>query len=415
MPNAAPHAPAVSNLRWVVLGLVFFASAINYADRQIIALLKPVLEADLGWSNSDYAGIIEKFQLATACSLMLAGWFVDRVGVRKGYAWGVGVWSLAAMAHGVAYTIGQFTGARVVLAVAETVNTPAAIKTTSAWFLPRERSLAMGIVNSAPNLGAIFVPLLVPALALALGWRAAFLITGGIGFVWLAVWLVMGKRSDAVEEAGEVDVAAVEGAKTPWLSLLADRRTWAVAGAKFLTDMGWWFLLFWGPDFFHRQFGLGLDKLGPPLAIVYGLAACGAFGGGYIASRLLAAGINVNLARKGVMLGGALLVLPIPLALGAQNYWIAALILGVALAGHQIFSTNIFAFTADVFPAKVIGAVIGIGGTGGTLGGLGIQSFTGWTLDNGGGYLPMFAVVAGAYLLALLWIHLWVPRIVPAE
>ena len=146
-----------SNLRWVVLGLVFFASAINYADRQIIALLKPVLEQDLGWTNSDYAGIIEKFQLATACSLMLAGWFVDRVGVRKGYAWGVGVWSLAAMAHGVAYTIGHFTGARVVLAVAETVNTPAAIKTTTAWFPAHERSLAMGIVNAAPNLGAIFV------------------------------------------------------------------------------------------------------------------------------------------------------------------------------------------------------------------------------------------------------------------
>ena len=406
---------AASRLRWVVLALVFTASAINYADRQIIALLKPVLEADLGWTNSDYAGIIEKFQLATALSLMAAGWFVDRVGVRRGYAWGVGVWSLAAMAHGLAYTIGQFTGARVVLAVAETVNTPAAIKTTTAWFPAKERSLAMGIVNSAPNLGAIFVPLLVPALALALGWRAAFLITGGIGFVWLAAWLVMGKRSEAVEEEGAVDVAAVEGAPTPWLSLLADRRTWAVAGAKFLTDMGWWFLLFWGPDFFHRQFGLGLDRLGPPLALVYGLAACGAFGGGFVASRLLAAGVNVNLARKAVMLGGALLVLPIPLALGAQNYWVAALVLGIALAGHQAFSTNIFAFTADVFPAKVIGAVIGIGATAGTLGGLGIQTFTGWTLDNGGGYLPMFAVVAGAYLLALAWIHLLVPKITPAD
>lgn len=406
---------AASRLRWVVLALVFTASAINYADRQIIALLKPVLEADLGWTNSDYAGIIEKFQLATALSLMAAGWFVDRVGVRRGYAWGVGVWSLAAMAHGLAYTIGQFTGARVVLAVAETVNTPAAIKTTTAWFPAKERSLAMGIVNSAPNLGAIFVPLLVPALALALGWRAAFLITGGIGFVWLAAWLVMGKRSDAVEEAGAVDVAAVEGGPTPWLSLLADRRTWAVAGAKFLTDMGWWFLLFWGPDFFHRQFGLGLDRLGPPLAIVYGLAACGSFAGGYVASRLLAAGVNVNLARKGVMLGGALLVAPIPLVLGAQSYWVAALVLGIALAGHQAFSTNIFAFTADVFPAKVIGAVIGIGATAGTLGGLGIQTFTGWTLDNGGGYLPMFAVVAGAYLLALAWIHLLVPRITPAD
>nr|QQZ50045.1 MFS transporter [Phenylobacterium glaciei] len=278
MPNATPQATAASNLRWVVLGLVFFASAINYADRQIIALLKPVLEADLGWSNSDYAGIIEKFQLATALSLMLAGWFVDRVGVRRGYAWGVGVWSLAAMAHGVAYTIGHFTGARIVLAVAETVNTPAAIKTTTAWFPAKERSLAMGIVNAAPNLGAIFVPLLAPALALALGWRAAFLITGGIGFLWLAVWLVMGKRSDAVEAAGEVDVAAVEAPRP--LALPAGRPPHLGGGGRQVPHRhGLVVPAVLGPRLLPPSVWPGPGELGPPLALVYGLAACGSFAG----------------------------------------------------------------------------------------------------------------------------------------
>jgi ACS family hexuronate transporter-like MFS transporter len=402
-----------SSLKWLVLALVFTASAINYADRQIIALLKPVLEEDLGWSDTDYSHIVSAFQLATAASLILAGWFVDRLGVRRGYSWGVGVWSLAAMAHGVASTVLQFTGARAFLGVAETVNTPAAIKTTAAWFPPEQRSLAMGIVNAAPNIGAIFVPLLVPALALALGWRAAFLITGGLGFLWLAVWLALGKRTDAV--AADVDADTPAPPPTPWLSLVKDRRTWAVAGAKFLTDQAWWFLLFWAPDFFHRQYGLGIGELGAPLAIVYGLAATGSLAGGLVASWLLARGVTVNRARKLVMFGAALLVTPIPLVLQADSYWVAALMLGVALAGHQAFSTNIFAFTADVFPAPVIGSVIGIGSTAGTLGGMGILEFTGWVLDRDGGYLPMFAICAVAYLLALAWIHLLVPVITPAE
>jgi ACS family hexuronate transporter-like MFS transporter len=409
-------APAAPRLRWLVLALVFAASAINYADRQIIALLKPVIEQDLGWSDGDYSHLVSAFQLATAASLLIAGWFVDRVGVRRGYGWGVAVWSLAAMAHGVARTLAQFTWVRIVLGVAETVNTPAAVKTTAAWFPARERSLAMGIVNAAPNIGAITVPLLVPALALAVGWRAAFMVTGGLGFVWLALWLILGKRSEAAEAAGEVDVAAAEGAKTPWLSLVADRRTWAVAGAKVLTDQAWWFLLFWAPDFFHRQYGLGLGELGPPLAIVYGLAAVGSLAGGAIANRLLTLGVSVNRTRKGVMLGAAILVTPIPFVLGLESYWLAACLLGVALAGHQAFSTNIFAFTADIFPAPVIGSVIGIAATAGTLGGMGILEFTGWTLDRGGGYLPMFLICACAYLLALVWIHVLVPVIAqPAE
>lgn len=403
---------APSKLRWLTLALVFAASAINYADRQIIALLKPVLEAELGWSQADYSHLISAFQLATAASLIAAGFLVDKIGWRRGYAWGVSVWSLAAMAHGIARTLGQFTIARAVLGAAETINTPAAVKTVASIFPLKERSLAHGVANCAPNVGSILVPLIVPALAIAFGWRMAFIITGGTGFIWLVVWLIAGRQGEAPREPSPP--AATIGRAT-WLALLRDRRTWAVAGAKLLSDQSWWFLLFWAPDFFNRRYGLGIGELGPPLALVYGLAAMGALTGGWASTRFLARGHSVNRVRKGVMLAAALLVTPIPFVLLAPSPWIAAVMLGIALFGHQAFSTNLFALTTDVFPAPVVGSVIGIAATVGTLGGMGILEFTGWTLDRGGGYLPMFLVCAVAYLAALAWIHLLLPVIRPAE
>ena len=400
------------SLRWFVLALVFVASAINYADRQIIAVLKPMLAEDLGWSDTEYGHIVSAFQLTTAACLLGAGWLVDKLGVRRGYAFGVGIWSLAAVLHGAAQSVLQFIGVRGLLGASETVNIPSAVKTVATWFPVKERSLAMGIVNAAPNIGAVVVPLFVPALALAVGWRASFVIVGGVGFVWLAIWLLLGRRVEL--PAGDVeDPTTAE--KTPWLSLLSDRRTWAVAGGKFLSDICWWFLLFWAPDFFHRQFGLGMAELGPPLALVYGLAAVGSLTGGYVATRLIAAGVSVNTARKGVMLTAALMVTPIPFVLQIDNYWLAALMLGVTLAAHQAFSTNMFAFTTDVFPARVIGSVIGIGSTAGTLGGMGMLELTGFVLDKGLGYQPMFLICASAYLLAVGWLHLMVPRIQPVE
>ena len=401
-------------LRWMVLALVFMASAINYADRQIIALLKPLIEQDLGWDDVTYGHLVTIFQFATACSLIAAGWFVDRVGIRRGYQVGVGAWSLAAMAHGLAHTFGQFGFVRAALGIAETINSPAAVKTVATWFPAKQRSLAMGIANAAPNIGAIIVPLGVPLLVVAVGWRAAFVITGALGFVWLAVWLVLGKRADAPPQP--VQAVADDAPPTPWLTLLKERRTWAIAGAKALSDLTWGFLLFWAPDFFARQFGLDLDERGKRLALVYGMAGLGALFGGAISNALLGRGVSVNRARKGVLLGAALIVTPIPLVVGVESSWMAALMLGAALAAHQAFSTNVFAFTADIFPARQIGSVIGIGATAGTLASIGILEFAGWTLKNGGGYEPMFILCAVSYLLAVAWIHLMVPKIPqPAE
>lgn len=404
---------SATHLRWVILALVFVASAINFADRQIIGILKPLLEKDLGWSPGDYGHVVASFQLATAASLIAAGWVVDRLGIRLGYAWGVAIWSLAAVVHGFARTLGQFSVARAVLGVSESVNTPAAIKTIATWFGPKDRSLALGIVNMAPNIGSISVPLIVGPLAAVVGWRASFILVGSIGFVWLLVWLAFGRRVEPSEAEAEADAPA-EGPPVPWLSLLKDRRTAAIAGAKFLSDQCWVFLLFWAPDFFNKVFHLSVAQFAVPLALVYGLAATGSFVGGSTSSLLVTAGLKPTLARKLVMLGAALLVLPIPLVLHVDSYWTAALILGVALAGHQAFSTNVFALTTDLFPTKVVGSVIGIGATAGTLGGMAILEFAGWTLDHHGGYAPMFAICSVAYLLAVTWVHFLVPRQDPA-
>jgi len=415
--NDARAAAGAARLRWLVLGLVFMAGALNYADRQIIALLKPVIEHDLGWSNSDYAGVLQAFQLCNAAALIPAGWLIDRLGVRAGYALGVGTWSLAAMAHGLATTLAQFTGARALLGITEATNAPAALKSVAAWFPLEERSAAMGFINTAPNIGNVVAPLVVPALALAFGWRPAFVIVGAAGAVWITLWLALGRVAPLPPTLGP---AAAETAAAPaaltgraWLAMLADRRTWAVAGAKFLSDQSWWFLLFWAPDFFHRKFGLTLGGVGGPLALTYLLAAGGAFLGGLAATALLRRGVRIGVARKAMLAIAFLIVSPIAAAQLAPDAWSAALILGVALAGHQAFSTNIFAMSADIFPPAVMGSAVGVASTTGTLGGMGILALAGWSLDHGHGYGPMFLSCTLGYPAAIAWIHLMLPVIRP--
>jgi ACS family hexuronate transporter-like MFS transporter len=404
----AETAGAAPRLRWLVMGLVFMAGALNYADRQIIAILKPVIESQLHWSNGDYAGVLQAFQLLNAAALIPAGWLVDRMGVRAGYAVGVGTWSLAAMAHGLAQTLAHFTWARGLLGITEATNAPAALKSVAAWFPLTERSLAMGFINTAPNVGNVVAPLVVPALALAFGWRPAFMIVGAAGLVWVTAWLAVGRRAPA-PVALRATTAGLS--RADWLGVLGDRRTWAVAGAKFLSDQSWWFLLFWAPDFFHRRFDLGLGGVGGPLALTYALAALGAFSGGWATSILLARGVKLGVARKAMLAIAFLIVSPISAAQLATDPWVAALILGVALAGHQAFSTNIFALSADIFPTPVMGSAIGIASTTGTLGGMGILALAGWSLDHGHGYGPMFISCTLGYPAALAWIHFMLPVI----
>lgn len=403
-------------VRWMFLALIVSANMINYVDREIIALLKPLLEARFHWNDMDYGNVVSAFQLSAVVAYMGAGWFIDRVGLRFGYPIAVAVWSAVAMAHAGARSVLEFVGLRSLLGATEAAQTPAAVKTIAHWFSTRERALALGFMNTGSNLGPIVTPLIVPPIVIAFGWRAAFLITGGLGFVWVAAWFAAyvalpGKQ----QPARRTRAAAAPLSKPPgtrWLSLLSNRRVWAVAGAKLITDPVWWFLLFWLPDFMHRRYGLNLHTFGVPLAAIYVLASIGALGGGVLPARMLARGSSLNAARKTTLLICAIAVTVLPMVFLVQSYWYAVLLIGLALAAHQGFSTNVFALAADLFPDEMVGTVVGIGALFGNLGGLAILEFTGWQLSRSGGYWPIFAYCAVAYLIALALIQVLVPRIV---
>ncbi|MDQ2878929.1 MAG: MFS transporter [Pseudomonadota bacterium] len=393
--------------RWIIVGMVFVAVMLNYVDRQILALLKPTLETQFAWSDQDYANMGTAFQLATAVAFLGTGWFIDRVGLRLGFAIGVAVWSIAGMAHAMVTTVAGFLSARVVLGVGESVGTPAAVKSAATYFNHRDRQLALGIGNTAPNVGAIITPLFIPALALTYGWQAAFLLAGGLGLIWVIVWFLLRVKPVALD--------AVVPTPVPWLQVLKSRNTIAIAIAKVLSDQVWFFMLLWLPDLFHRLFGMKQGTLGLPIALVYVFAACGALTGGYIPSRLMAAGWSVDRARKTTMLLYAILVLPVATVQSLHSPWAAALVLGLGLFAHQGFSTNVFGVTTDITPARSVGSTIGIAAFCGNLCSIGMIQFSAFSLARGWGYAPMLAICAGSYLTALLVIHLLIPVIVPVD
>ena len=401
-------------MRWVILGLAVAATALNYVDRQLIALVKPLLQIQFHWSDLDYAHIVSSFQFAVALACMVAGWAIDRIGLRYGYALAVGAWSLAGMAHAAATSVAGFISARIVLGVAEAGNTPAAMKTVATWFPVRERTFAVGFTNAGANLGAIVTPLLVPPLVASFGWRGAFLLTGIGGLLWIVLWLIIQHNTRHIVPhcVAQAQPHEPPATSTPVLRLLCERRTWAFAGAKAVTDPVWWFFLFWFPDFLNRKYGLGLAGFGPPLAVVYLLASVGALGGGWLADRLIATRrYSLDGARKRVLCGAALAVLPIPIALVVHNYWIVTGLVGLTLAAHQCYSTNLFALAQDLFPARMVGSITGIGATAGSLGGLAMLEVTGWVLTRLHLYWPMFLYCAGAYLGGLLLLQILIPRI----
>jgi MFS transporter, ACS family, hexuronate transporter len=395
-------------IRIGLIALLFFGTALNYLDRQVLALLKPTLQAEFSWSDQQFGHFGTAFQLATAFALLGIGWFIDRFGVRWGYGLAVAVWSLAGIGHAFASTVSQFVAARVTLAVAESVNTPAALKSAATYLPLRERSIGIGVINSASNIGAIIAPLTVPWIAVTYGWKEAFIITGALGFIWLAFWWLGTAKLQPLGEA-----ATIERVKGPPLGdVIQDRRTWAVAGAKLLTDAVWWFLLFWGPDIFVKQFGLGQTELGGPVALTFAFAAVGALTSGMLFPLLVGRGLSANAARKTSMLFYALMVLPLPLALSMGNAWAAAAVIGLALFAHQGFSTNIFGMTADIVPAWRVGTTIAVGALAGNVSGAAMSEFTGWWLSGGSGYTLILGICASAYLLALAWIQLILPKLV---
>jgi MFS transporter, ACS family, hexuronate transporter len=374
---------------------------LNYVDRQAIAVLKPVIAEDLHWTDADYGRLASLFQLAAAAGFLFTGRLVDRLGIKWANAAGVAGWSAAAVAHGLAFTFGQFAAARVALGFTESMGTPAGVKTVSALFPANRRAIALGLGNGAGNLGAILTPILLPLVAVPLGWRAAFAVIGAAGFFWVCVWAfaVAGLQEDSPPASQSEAIQPI----------LGDRRTWAIAGAKALSDQVWWLLLFWAPDFFHRVFHLGLTQLAAPLGLVYACAAVGSVLGGSASTALVARGVEAVKARRIVLLVCALLVTPAPLALGASSPWTAAALIGLLLAAHQGFSVNIFALVGDVVPAPVVGRVTAFGSLCGNLAGMAVVFVAGETLSRGFGYGPLLGLCAVSYLLACGWLRLMLP------
>ena len=422
------------NLRWVICALLFFATTINYVDRSVFGVLESQLKEEIGWSATEFGDINANFNLAYAIGFLFAGWMIDRIGVRWGYAISLTIWSIAAAGHAFAKTGREFAMARFALGLGEAGNFPAAIRTVAEWYPKKERAFATGIFNSGSNVGAILAPAVVPILADRYGWQSAFVATGIIGITWVFFWLPMYRRPQDHPRLSPAELAYIESdppdppAKIPWAQLLPYRQTWAFAIGKLLTDAIWWFYLFWFAKFMNETFGVSLKTIGPPMITVYLLADIGSIAGGWQSSWLLRRGWTTNAARKTAMLTCALCVVPVvmaPLIQGGvlmtigswevPRYWIAVLLIGLATAAHQGFSANLFTLTSDMFPRHAVGSVVGIGGFAGAMGGYLMNRGAGRLKDSTGSYFAMFAIAASAYLLALLIIHLLVPKLEPIE
>lgn len=417
-----PAIPAsTGRQRWLIVALLFAATAINYVDRQMIGVLKPTLSADLGWTETDFANVIFFFQLAYAVGYLGFGRIVDAIGARLGYAVAFVIWTAAHMAHGGVYSVMQFAAARFGLGIGESGNFPAGIKAVTEWFPQRERATAIGIFNAGANVGAIITPLVVPALTLAYGWRSAFVITGAVSLIWLVLWLGLYRRPaeqpklSASELAWITQDPADPVTPLPWKSLLGVRETWAYALGKFFIDPIWWFYLFWLPGFLGKRYDLDLVSFGPPLVVIYLLSDVGSIVGGWASSRMIKAGRSVNFARKVTMLVCACAVVPVFFSQSIDSLWLNVAVIGIATAAHQAFSANLYTLPSDLFPRSAVGSVIGIGGTVGAIGGMMMAKYAGFVLDSIGTYTPLFAIAGSAYFLALGAVHLLSPRLAPAR
>lgn len=399
---------APSKTRWVVCGLLFLATTINYVDRQVLSLLAPDLQKEIGWNELQYGYIVTAFQAAYAIGQAFVGRFIDRVGTRLGFTYIVLVWSIAAAAHSLAASVLGFVLMRFLLGLGEAGNFPASVKTVAEWFPRKERALATGIFNSGSNIGAFLVPLLIPFVVAAWGWRAAFIITGATGFVWVLFWLALKERPASL--AAEQDTPS---RPLSWRTLVSLRSVWAYAIGKFLTDPVWWFYLYWLPKFLHDRFGLTLEAIGLPLITIYVAADVGSIGGGWLSAFLLGRGWSVNRARKFSLLVCAIAVVPVFFVSSASNLWTAVAFMSLATAAHQGWSANLYTLTSDIFPDRAVGSVMGAGGMLGAFGGMLAAAATGALLHLTGSYVPLFIAASSMYLIALLILHILVPRIEP--
>ena len=406
----APHtAPISTRLRWALFTTLCIAGVFNAMDRPIIAILKPDMMADFGWTDSDFGDLAAVTQFSAAFAFLFTGWLVDRLGVNRSMQIGASAWSLAAIAHGWAITTWQVVAARVGLGVTEAVQTPLVIKTVATLFEPNRRSLAFGFATLLAGAGTIAMPFVIPALALSVGWRGA-LVAGGIGgFISLIAWVWLARGLSQLNQRtigqDQVDTPSSYG------PILRNRKTWAIVIAKALSDMTWWFINFWLADYYRKEFGLSTLELAVPLAIAFAGSGLRALLAGWASTRLLERGWPVNRVRKTVMLVSALVVAPLPLVLELNSFWPVAVMMGVVMAGHQGFSLSIFSTITDVVPNAKVGRVTAFGAFTGNMGGVVISLIAGRVLDAGFGFVPLFVFAASSYLIALALFHWLLPVI----
>lgn len=408
---AATPSPIPARLRWSLFTVLCIAGVFNAMDRPIIAILKPDMMDDFGWTDSDFGDLAAVTQFSAAFAFLVTGWLVDRLGVNRSMQVGASAWSLAAMAHGWAVTTWQVVAARVGLGVTEAVQTPLTIKTVASLFPPDQRSFAFGFATMLAGAGTIAMPFLIPALAVAVGWRGALVVGGVGGFVSLLAWIWLARGVAQLRLRGGDATAAEVAGGAAYGAILANRQTWAIVGAKAISDMTWWFINFWLADYYRREFGLTTLELAVPLAIAFAGSGLGAFGAGWVSTRLLEAGWSPNRVRKTVMLASALIVLPLPLVLALDSFWPVAVMIGVVMAGHQGFSLSIFSTITDVVPGAKVGRVTAFGAFMGNMGGVAISLATGRVLDAGFGFVPLLVFAATSYLIALAWFQWLLPEI----
>jgi len=426
MSAAAP----IGRYRWAICALLFCVITINYVDRQVIGVLKPVIEKDMRWSEVDYGNIVTAFQASYGVGMILVGRWLDRIGTRRGMAFAIALWSVAAAFHSVARTVLQFILARAALGIAESAGYPGAVKSVAEWFPRKERALGVGILNAGANVGVLLTPIVGIMVAGQWGWRAAFLVTGLLGLLVLVAWLRMYRLPEdhphilAPERAHIVqDGEDAAGRPLGWGAALGQRQAWYFICGKFFTDPVWYLFLFWLPDFFSKTQGMELfpkgegsvlKTIGPALIAVYLLADVGSIAGGWLSSHWIQRGWSVNRARKTTLFLAALCALPLVSVASIDNAAVVVALIGLGTAGHQAFSSNIYAMISDLYPRRAVATVAGLGGAAGALGGILIAQATGWTLQLTGSYVPIVLYAGIAYLLAFAVIHLLVPKMEPA-
>jgi ACS family hexuronate transporter-like MFS transporter len=419
--SIASGSSAGGRYRWSICAMLFFATTINYIDRSVLGLLAPVLRQEIGWNDIEYGYIVTAFTGAYALGLLVAGRLIDKFGTKIGYSIAIVVWSFAAMGHAAVKTAFGFGVARFSLGLGESANFPAAIKAVAEWFPKKERAFATGLFNSGANIGAVAAPAIVPWLTLEYGWQASFIVTGALGFLWLVLWVMVYERPEVHKRVSQSELAYIQSdppdpatTKIPWGRLLRYRQTWSFVAGKFLTDPIWWFYLYWLPSFLNEKYHLPLSGLGLPIIAIYMMTSVGSIGGGWLSGALIKRGWSINWGRKAVMLLCALCIVPIIFAASVTELWLAVTLIGVAAAAHQGWSANLFTMVSDTFPKRAVGSVVGLGGMAGAIGGMLIATFAGYVLELTGSYVILFIVSGSVYLIALLIMHLLVPKLEPA-